>query len=88
MAPSGPELNTREQAPVTAGQTATGAGVGEGTESPGGIPGLGALGGTLRKHGYVALSILTMTSWVSQRAPRHINLDFEVRPHSLLIVQS
>lgn len=61
---------------------------GGGTESPGGVPGLGALGGTLRKHGHVALSILTMTSWVSQRARRHVNLDFEVRPHSLLIVQS
>lgn len=88
MAPSGSELNTREQAPVTAGQTATGAGVGEGQRALGGVPGLGALGGTLRKHGHVALSILTMTSWVSQRARRHVNLDFEVRPHSLLIVQS
>lgn len=49
VALSGPELNTREQAPVTAGQTATGAGVGEGTESPGGIPGLGALGGDTKE---------------------------------------
>lgn len=45
MAPSGPELNTREQAPVTAGQTATGAGVGEGQRALGGFLALAPWGG-------------------------------------------
>lgn len=80
--PSGPELQHREQAPVTAGQTCR---AGVGRMKPWGFwpwrP-----GGTLRKHGHVALSILTMTSWVSQRAHEHVNLDFLRTDPSLLIV--
>lgn len=47
VALSDPELSPREHASVTGRQTASGAGVEDVTESPGGIPGLGALVGTL-----------------------------------------